>query len=164
MSHLTYRLPLLSHQGLQRRFPQYFLTPTLTWFLVFEAPEISTRLCQYVCWASSVTRRDALSSDRTVRQETGRPTLFVCIKPMDKICPKRKDVSNTSHYSDSHEERSFFIVWNFFFVKALAFLQINLCYIWFIPGNVKQFIFGFIVSDENNLRKKELLSEGQTQL
>ena len=24
---------------------------------------------------------------------------------MDKICPKRKGISNTSHYSDSHEEQ-----------------------------------------------------------
>jgi hypothetical protein len=49
-------------------------------------------------------------------------------------------------------------------VKAVTFLQINLCFILFRPGTVKQFIFGFIVSEENNLRKKELLSEGQTQL
>jgi len=62
------------------------------------------------------------------------------------------------------KSRSFFYRLKLFFVKAAAFLQINVCLILFIPGTVKQFIFIFIVSEKNNLRKKELLSEGQTQL
>jgi len=106
-----------------------------------------------------------MSSECTVRQETGSQTTFFCIKPVDKICSKRKCISNTSHYSESYEEQKLSYCPKLFLcVKAVALLQINLCFILFIPGTVKQFIFGFIVSEENNLRKKELLSEGQTQL
>lgn len=98
------------------------------------------------------------------RQETDRASVFVCNKPLDKICPRRKGISNTSHYSNNHEEQKFFLSSETFYVKAVAFIQINVCLILSIPGTVKQFIFAFIVSEKNNLRKKELLSEGQTQL
>jgi hypothetical protein len=91
--------------------------------------------------------------------------MFECINPVDNICSQRKCISNTSHCSDSHAEQKPSYRLKFFLcVEDLEFLHINLCFIVFRLGTVKEFIFGIIISEENTLRKKVLWSEGQTQL
>jgi hypothetical protein len=82
------------------------------------------------------------------------------LSPPTKSVPKGKGISNIWHYSDSREQQKVLNVWRFFFiiifVEGLAFLQINLCFLLFRPGPVKQFRFGFIISEQNTSRKKEL--------